>query len=151
MSSGSNHRYDVTIIGAGPAGCIAAIALARRGHRVAVIEQHRFPRDKVCGECLSALGIEVLERLDLKKILEPLRPTRLTRGELVAPSGQSAYVELPATMWGLSRRSLDAALLEEARVLGVEIIQPARCESRDGSTVRLLSTNEIRKITATWC
>ncbi|MGD1277536.1 MAG: FAD-dependent oxidoreductase [Tepidisphaeraceae bacterium] len=41
--------HDVAIIGAGPAGCAAAIALRRLGRAVLLIEQQRFPRDKVCG------------------------------------------------------------------------------------------------------
>ena len=45
---------DMTIIGAGPAGSVAAIALARLNWRVTLVEQHDFPRDKVCGECVSA-------------------------------------------------------------------------------------------------
>ena len=47
----------IVVIGAGPAGSVAAALLARAGLDVILIEQHRFPRDKVCGECLSALGI----------------------------------------------------------------------------------------------
>ena len=62
---------DVVIIGAGPAGSIAAIILARAGIDVVLIEQHRFPRDKVCGECLSALGIDVLRRLRLSRQSTP--------------------------------------------------------------------------------
>ena len=56
---------DAAIIGAGPAGAIAAIELRRLGLDVLLIEQHRFPRDKVCGECLSSVGIDVLEELGL--------------------------------------------------------------------------------------
>ena len=78
---------DVTIIGAGPAGCVAAILLARHGCDVRLIEQHRFPRDKVCGECLSALGIEVLDRMRVSSRLRALRPTLLRRNALVAPFG----------------------------------------------------------------
>ena len=46
----------ILTVGGGPAGALASVLLARRGHAVTLIEQHRFPRDKVCGECLSALG-----------------------------------------------------------------------------------------------
>src|SRR5690242_730212 len=53
------------VIGAGPAGSIAAMLLARAQWDVTLVEQHRFPRDKVCGECLSSLGVDVLTRLDL--------------------------------------------------------------------------------------
>src|SRR6185437_6523364 len=117
----------IIVVGAGPAGCIAAISLARQGHRVALIEQHRFPRDKVCGECLSAVAIETLARLDLKTAVHKLNPMPLTRCELIAPSGAVATIDLPLPMWGLSRFALDAALLEAARQAGAEIHQPARC------------------------
>lgn len=137
---------DATIIGAGPAGCVAAILLARRGRRVALVEQQRFPRDKVCGECLSSLGIEVLERLALREAIALHRPTRLARTALVAPSGTAATIDLPRAMWGISRAALDTALLEVAKESGAQLVQPGRCESIDAETrtvaVRHLATNE---------
>ena len=134
-----------TIIGAGPAGSVAAIVLARAGWQVTLIEQHRFPRDKVCGECISALGIEVLERLDLAG---DLNPRKLTRSALVAPDGTSAVLTLPRPMWGVSRAKLDDALLDHARAAGAHIEQPARCESIEGTcvAVRDLSTNRTHRI-----
>lgn len=41
--------FDLLVLGAGPAGCAAAITAARAGLRVALIDKHRFPRDKLCG------------------------------------------------------------------------------------------------------
>jgi menaquinone-9 beta-reductase len=139
--SNTSSTTDILIIGAGPGGCVAAISQARRGHNVALIEQHRFPRDKVCGECLSALGIDVLNRLHLKQPLASSRPTLLTRSELIAPAGETATIDLPRPMWGLTRRALDSALLDEARNAGVEILQPARYES---GLIRDLITNTTR-------
>ncbi|HTJ02570.1 MAG TPA: FAD-dependent oxidoreductase, partial [Methylovirgula sp.] len=46
--------YDAIVIGAGPAGATSALALARRGWSVALIEKTLFPRRKVCGEFISA-------------------------------------------------------------------------------------------------
>jgi flavin-dependent dehydrogenase len=144
--------HDVAIIGAGPAGCIAAISLAHRSHHVALIEQHRFPRDKVCGECLSAVGIDVLSRLRLRESVSALRPTHFTRAELIAPSGETATIHLPRPMWGLSRHSLDATLLDSAREAGVQILQPARCESVDAIrgevVIRDLRSNATQTIAA---
>ncbi len=59
----SKTDFDVAIIGAGPAGSAAAIELARADRRVIVFEQKRFPRDKVCGGCLSGPAVAHLQRL----------------------------------------------------------------------------------------
>src|SRR5437763_11034461 len=91
------------VIGGGPAGSIAAILLARAGWDVQLIEQHRFPRDKVCGECLSALGAEVIDRLGLIDSFQQLSPVRLTRAMIHSPQGNTLDVALPQPMWGISR------------------------------------------------
>lgn len=143
---------SVTIIGAGPAGTLAGTLLSRAGWDVTLIEQHPFPRDKVCGECLSALGIEVLARASLHRSLQRLHPARLARTTLHAPDGSSVTLPLTRVMWGLSRRAMDVALLEEARTAGVRIMQPARCERIESTpkacvvTTRDLTTNRTETV-----
>ena len=137
---------DVTIIGAGPAGSVAALLLARAGWRVTLLEQHRFPRDKVCGECLSALGMEVLLRLGLRGSLLDAGAVRLDRAAVYAPGGAALVTPLPQPMWGLSRRVLDDLLLQAARDSGATVWQPARCEAvAPGPVVRVrdLSSNRV--------
>src|SRR5688500_16836774 len=152
---------SVAIVGGGPAGCTAAILLARRGWTVTLIEQHRFPRDKVCGECLSAVGIDVLTRLGLASALatgfiesprgRPLTPSPGTPGEgrraglptpvellthaaIHLPACRSLRVKLPRPMWGVSRSLLDGYLLDAARAAGAIVLQPARCESVEATS-----------------
>src|ERR1700683_5059049 len=55
--------YDLIVIGGGPAGTSAAIACARNGVRVLLLERGRFPRQKVCGEFVSAESLELLNNL----------------------------------------------------------------------------------------
>jgi geranylgeranyl reductase family protein len=54
------HAYDVIVVGAGPAGSVAAWALARRGIAVLVLDRAHFPREKVCGDYVEPRGLRVL-------------------------------------------------------------------------------------------
>ena len=138
------------VIGGGPAGSVVALLLARRGWGVTLVEQHRFPRDKVCGECLSALGADVLRGVGLFDQLLGHHPVRLVRTSLHAPSGASVTTRLPRPMWGISRVVLDGLLLDAARREGVTVLQPARVESVEPGAaprvrVRDLVTNGVRE------
>ena len=46
----STAQWDVAVVGAGPAGAIAGLILARAGRRVLLLDRRRFPRDKACGD-----------------------------------------------------------------------------------------------------
>jgi flavin-dependent dehydrogenase len=143
--------FDVTVIGAGPAGCVAALQLARAGRRVCLVEQHRFPRDKVCGECLSALGYQTIERLGLGHSFHRLDPVRLTRSLIHPANAASIEIALPTPMWGVSRMRFDEWLLDQACEAGATIIQPARCEQiRPRIVVRDLVSNELRELQSEW-
>lgn len=52
--------FDVAVIGAGPAGSTAALAMVRSGLRVALLDQATFPRDKTCGDAVAAYASKVL-------------------------------------------------------------------------------------------
>src|SRR5215213_5227549 len=105
---------DATVIGAGPAGSAAALLLARQGWDVTLIEQHRFPRDKVCGECLSAMGIDVLRRTGMAEPVRCSGAAVLRNTWLHGDQGESHRLSLPRPMWGISRQVLDQMLLEAA-------------------------------------
>jgi geranylgeranyl reductase family protein len=58
-------RFDAVVVGAGPAGSIAALVLARGGARVALADKAAFPRDKACGDLIGPRGVQVLDDLGL--------------------------------------------------------------------------------------
>jgi len=123
----SRSTHDAIVIGAGPAGSTAALALARRGWRVAVVEKARFPRRKVCGEYISAAAWPVLRALGVAEELEPRAGPAVRRvGLFAAQTVLDVAMPRAGAEWGraLGRESLDAALLEHARRAGVEVLQP---------------------------
>jgi len=61
----SADRFDVLVVGGGPSGAATAYWLAERGHRVLVVEKHRFPRDKTCGDGLTPRAVRQLHDMGL--------------------------------------------------------------------------------------
>ena len=61
---------DVLVVGAGPAGAIAALVLARAGVRVRVLDRARFPRFKLCGDSVNPGALAILSRLGLDAAVE---------------------------------------------------------------------------------
>lgn len=112
------------IIGAGPAGCAAAIALAGRGWRATIIERAAFPRVKVCGEFISPAATSVLESLVPPADLRAAGARTVSELVLERADQQRTW-PLPREAWVLSRRALDDVLLARARAAGVTVMQPA--------------------------
>lgn len=122
--------YDAIIVGGGPAGSTAAILLAQAGWSVAVIEQHAFPRRKVCGECIAATNLALLDRLGVGSQFDGLAGPELHRvglfvGEEMLSAELPAFKE-PPHPWGraLGREHLDTLLLQRAADCGADVWQP---------------------------
>ena len=116
----SRRVWDAVVVGAGPAGAMAARELARRGAGVLLVDKARFPRYKVCGGCLNPRALRVLARAGLGHLVEKLRAVPLTRFKLGA-RGAVADVPLPPGA-GLSREALDTALVREAVASGAAFL-----------------------------
>jgi flavin-dependent dehydrogenase len=113
--------HDVIILGAGPAGSSIAHLLAGQGWDVVVIEQHHFPRHKVCGEFLSPEAQASLRAMGLYQAIEALSPAPIEQARLVSPAGLAATMALPGPAWGISRFALDASLAAAAQNSGAQI------------------------------
>jgi flavin-dependent dehydrogenase len=68
--------WEVVVIGAGPAGSIAARECAKQGLRTLLVDKAAFPRPKVCGCCLNANAMATLERLGLGGAVARLGPAQ---------------------------------------------------------------------------
>lgn len=58
-----SRPYDAVVVGAGPAGSAAAIALGQAGRRVLLLDRQVFPRDKPCGDLIGARAMTAAKRL----------------------------------------------------------------------------------------
>ncbi len=63
---GAPHSHDVVVVGAGPAGALAARQAALSGLSVLLVDRAEFPRKKVCGCCLHPRGALALRRAGLE-------------------------------------------------------------------------------------
>jgi geranylgeranyl reductase family protein len=126
VSSSARPDVDALVVGAGPAGVAAAIALRRAGREVVVIDKATFPRDKCCGDGLTTLALRELEHLGFEPATVPSFTT-VDTVVLRSPSGRSVDVPLPRGQ-GLyaavtPRVELDAALVDLATASGVKVHQ----------------------------
>jgi flavin-dependent dehydrogenase len=147
MSRPSPH--DAIVIGGGPAGASAALALARHGWAVAIVEKNAFPRRKVCGEFMSASNLALLDRLQIGDAWRANAGPEIRRVGFF--SGETCIAaKMPSAKDGfgraLGRDILDFLLLQAARSAGAETFQPFRAVAieRDGDiqAVRIQAKDE---------
>ena len=131
---------DVVIVGAGPAGAVAAAILARAGARVRVLDRAVFPRDKLCGDTVNPGTLDALRRLGMSRAVDA-RGLRVDGMRLTGPGGVAVEGRYPRGLFGraLLRRDLDAALMHEAVASG------ARFEDRVNVRRPLVSEQGARR------
>jgi flavin-dependent dehydrogenase len=134
------RRAPALIVGGGPAGAAAAIALARGGAMPVVIERCPGERDVVCGGFLGWDAIAALGRLGLDPAALgalPIRGLRLVSGR------RSIESKLPRLAAGLSRRRLDSALLRLAEESGASVLRGRTARALEGDRLRLDDGEEM--------
>ncbi len=103
--------YDVIIVGAGPAGLSAAITLSELKHRVLIIDQETFPRDKVCGDGLTEESIEVVKELGC---LDDIVKEGFNTSRVVVNPFKDRYCSVHFNVITIKRYIFDNILLQHA-------------------------------------
>lgn len=118
------ETFDVGIVGAGPAGSSCAAFAAIAGLRTLMLDREKFPREKVCGDCINPSCWPVLRRLDVAERVLDLPHSKLSSVEFIAIGGHKVIVHLPSVAdceISVKRSLFDDLLLQRARDLGAEI------------------------------
>jgi menaquinone-9 beta-reductase len=123
----SGEVWEAVVVGAGPAGALAALQLARQGVRVLLVEKRAFPRWKVCGCCLNAQAQAVLAAAGAGALIDSQGGVPLRRLQL-GHRGKRATLALPDGR-ALSRERFDQALVQAAVDAGAHF--------RESTTARL--------------
>ena len=132
--------FDCCIVGAGPAGSMAAYHLAHQGFKVALIDKSVFPRDKACGDMVGPEALRVLKQIGLSPLLDSflhqqgineIWELQFNGGTCIKERIERLY-ENDQLRWAIiPRLKLDAALLEQAQKAGAVIFQNAVVKNID--------------------
>jgi len=145
--------YDVAIIGAGPGGSAAAVALGQLGIKnVVLLDREGFPRDKTCGSGLSPNAPKVIEKLGLSAQVHEAG-FAVSSVRIVTPNKREMIIKSDAAAVVLLRRTFDHLLVQRAQSLGVTLKTPFRADALmkegdrvvgvrgfDGEEVRAMAT-----------
>lgn len=142
--------FDVAIVGAGPAGSSLAIRLASAGQRVLLLEKRAFPRDKACGDLVSAKGLTELDELGCletireREYLEIRNARSALDGEWITQARIPYRQDMVDHAHAIPRAELDEIIFRRAQQVGAETLE--RCAvgdiGRDNGHVRLESEVE---------
>jgi geranylgeranyl reductase family protein len=117
-------RYDVIVVGGGPAGASAAYWLASAGHRTLVVEKKRFPREKTCGDGLTPRAVRQLHDLGLGGRLEPFLRydgLRSIAHGLTLEMRWPDHPDFPPYGYVIRRRDLDRMVADRAVEAGATL------------------------------
>ena len=146
------RHADIIVVGAGPAGSACAHHLAAAGINVLLVDQHTFPRDKVCGDGLIPDAHAALQRLGvLDEVMAQAQHVHHVR----CIGTRGGYIDVPGRMAVLPRKTLDHILLRNAVRAGARPLLSARFEAPllDGERVvgaRLKIGGSTHDVLARW-
>lgn len=128
LDRAADRVWDVVVVGAGPAGALAARQLALGGAGVLLVDKAEFPRWKVCGSCLNRRTLSLLGRAGLGELVSSLGAVPIASMEWIV-DGERATLARPSGVV-VSRERFDAGLVAAAISAGARFL-PSTVASTD--------------------
>lgn len=147
MLADTAQIHDVAVVGGGPAGATCAAFCAQAGLRTLVLEREKFPREKVCGDCLNPAVWPVLRRLQLEERLWAQLHRVIDSVEFVGTGGHRVTLPLPTERDPeivIKRSLFDQLLLVRARELGADVREEQTVTAVERNGVWRIETNDGR-------
>jgi 2-polyprenyl-6-methoxyphenol hydroxylase-like FAD-dependent oxidoreductase len=144
-------KFDIAVVGAGPAGLGFAIDASRRGAKVAVFERQEIPSDKACGEGILPPGLRALDRLGVLHRLDRDACSAIRGVRYVEPDGSTLEAPFPPP-GGLAvrRTALSEALNARAREAGVQLFVPCAVHHHAQSDRQVVLETDQGPVEARW-
>ncbi|HMG37366.1 MAG TPA: FAD-dependent monooxygenase [Blastocatellia bacterium] len=142
-------EFDVIVVGAGPAGCSAAITLTTLGARVLLLEEKRMPRPKLCGEFVTPECLPTLRRLGVLEAMIDAGAQRISKVRVVTASGRTVESKVPdisptqEAAISLSRARFDQVLFERAAEIGVACMDGTAVKQRLSDGKRTIGVEAV--------
>ncbi len=142
LSCCSRKPWDVIVVGAGPAGAVAARQIALHGNKTLLIDAKSFPRDKVCGGYISARALATLQQIGLTTEMVESNTTTVREVELVMGTRRTHFALPPGRV--IDRANFDFRLVKSAQDAGVHFVD------RTQAVIQPIVRDATRLITATY-
>ncbi|MDE2895727.1 MAG: FAD-dependent monooxygenase [Chloroflexota bacterium] len=151
MNGAADGRYDVAIVGAGPVGCVCAIAHARKGYRVALFEANPSASKRLAGEWLHPPAVQVLDELGIS--VEGAVPSNSGEGFAVLPEDGDEPILLPYSDGMRSLVCEHEALVSHLRQVagddpGVDLLLHARVRTVEDGRITFTQNGKSRTVLA---